>query len=159
MKALTLFYFLCMLVMELLNPRMLEAILEFYLFQFCREPSVRSMRQFLATVIFRLLGSRVVHEDVDISVNAVPSLSIREAESSSEVASAAFVDSSSGSLFDRLLLVLHGLLSSYPPSWLRAKPVSKTISEPTREFSGIDRELLEALQVCSFSPYVYNFWF
>ncbi|KAG4400501.1 hypothetical protein AAZX31_07G067700 [Glycine max] len=111
-----------------------------------REPSVRSMRQFLATVIFRLLGSRVVHEDVDISVNAVPSLSIREAESSSEVASAAFVDSSSGSLFDRLLLVLHGLLSSYPPSWLRAKPVSKTISEPTREISGIDRELLETLQ-------------
>ncbi|KAL5132831.1 Mediator of RNA polymerase II transcription subunit 12 [Glycine soja] len=111
-----------------------------------REPSVRSMRQFLATVIFRLLGSRVVHEDADISVNAVPFLPIREAESSSEVASAAFVDSSSGSLFDRLLLVLHGLLSSYPPSWLRAKPVSKTISEPTREFSGIDRELLEALQ-------------
>ncbi|TKY63923.1 Mediator of RNA polymerase II transcription subunit 12 [Spatholobus suberectus] len=111
-----------------------------------REPSVRSMRQFLATVIFRLLGSRIVHEDADILGNAVPSLPRREAEPSSEVASAAFVDSSSGSLFDRLLLVLHGLLSSYPPSWLRPKPVSKMTNEPTREFSGIDRELLETLQ-------------
>ncbi|XP_052723940.1 mediator of RNA polymerase II transcription subunit 12 isoform X3 [Vigna angularis] len=104
-----------------------------------REPSVRSTRQFLASVIFRLLGSRVVHQDADISANAVP-LPTREAESSSEVASAAFVDSSSQSLFDRLLLVLHGLLSSYPPSWLRPKP-SKTNNEPT-----IDRELLETLQ-------------
>ncbi|QCE01993.1 mediator of RNA polymerase II transcription subunit 12 [Vigna unguiculata] len=104
-----------------------------------REPSVRSTRQFLASVIFRLLGSRVVHQDADISANAVP-LPTREAESSSEVASAAFVDSSSQSLFDRLLLVLHGLLSSYPPSWLRPKP-SKTSNEPT-----IDRELLETLQ-------------
>ncbi|KAK7382081.1 hypothetical protein VNO80_00774 [Phaseolus coccineus] len=104
-----------------------------------REPSVRSTRQFLASVIFRLLGSRVVHQDAGISANAVP-LPMREAESSSEVASAAFVDSSSQSLFDRLLLVLHGLLSSYPPSWLRPKP-SKTSNEPT-----IDRELLETLQ-------------
>ncbi|XP_020225766.1 mediator of RNA polymerase II transcription subunit 12 [Cajanus cajan] len=111
-----------------------------------REPSVRSTRQFLATVVFRLLGSRVVHEDADFSVNAVPSLPRKEAESSSEVAFATLVDSSSGNLFDRLLLVLHGLLSSYPPSWLRTKPVSKTINESTRDFSGIDRELLETLQ-------------
>ncbi|RDX83941.1 Mediator of RNA polymerase II transcription subunit 12, partial [Mucuna pruriens] len=111
-----------------------------------RDQSVRSMRQFLATVIFRLLGSRIVHEDADISVNAMPSLLRREAELSSEVASAAFVDSSSGSLFERLLLVLHGLLSSYPPSWLKPKPVTKTINEPTREFCGVDRDLLETLQ-------------
>lgn len=81
-----------------------------------------------------------MHQDAEISANAVP-LPMREAESSSEVASATFVDSSSQSLFDRLLLVLHGLLSSYPPSWLRSKP-SKTSNEPT-----IDRELLETLQV------------
>nr|KYP56202.1 Putative mediator of RNA polymerase II transcription subunit 12 [Cajanus cajan] len=116
-----------------------------------REPSVRSTRQFLATVVFRLLGSRVVHEDADFSVNAVPSLPRKEAESSSEVAFATLVDSSSGNLFDRLLLVLHGLLSSYPPSWLRTKPVSKTINESTRDFSGIDRELLETLQKCHFN--------
>ncbi|XP_027336431.1 mediator of RNA polymerase II transcription subunit 12 [Abrus precatorius] len=111
-----------------------------------REPSVRSMRQNLASVILRLLGSRVVHEDADISVNPVPSLLRREVESSSDVASTACVDSSSRGLFDRLFLVLHGLLSSYPPSWLRLKPITKTSNEPTREISVIDRELLETLQ-------------
>ncbi|KAK7292678.1 hypothetical protein RJT34_15529 [Clitoria ternatea] len=108
-----------------------------------RESSMRSMRQLLAGVILRLLGSRVVHEDADISVSAVPSLLRREIESSPEVTSAAFVDSSSRGLFDRLLLVLHGLLSSYPPSWLRLKSVSKTTNEPTRELSGIDLESLQ----------------
>ncbi|XP_061373530.1 mediator of RNA polymerase II transcription subunit 12 [Gastrolobium bilobum] len=88
-----------------------------------REPSVRNMRHFLAPVILRLLGSRVVHEDAGMS--AAP-----EAEG----------------LFNRLLLVLHGLLSSHPPSWLRPKSVSKTINESTREFSGVDREILESLQ-------------
>ncbi|KAL2335974.1 hypothetical protein Fmac_010420 [Flemingia macrophylla] len=112
----------------------------------CTDRGLRSTRQFLATVVFRLLGSRLVHMDADFSVNVVPSLPRKELESSSEVASAAFLDSSSGNLFDRLLLVLHGLLSSHPPSWLRPKPVSKTVNESTREYSGIDRELLETLQ-------------
>lgn len=103
------------------------------------------MRHTLASVILRLLGSRIVHEDADILVNATHcSLSRREVESPSE---AAFVDSSVEGLFDRLLLILHGLLSSSPPSWLRSKPVSKTTNEPTREFPGFDRELLETLQV------------
>ncbi|KAJ1403532.1 Mediator complex, subunit Med12 [Sesbania bispinosa] len=106
-----------------------------------REPPVRNMRNFLAPVILRLLGSRVVHEDVDILVNATHSK--REVESSSEAAFASVLDSSVEGLFDRLLLVLHGLLSSYPPSWLRLKPVSKSINEPTRDF---DREFLESLQ-------------
>lgn len=113
--------------------------------QFVREPSVRNMRHALSSVILRLLGSRVVHEDADISMHC--SLLRKEEESSSEAASAAFVDSSAEGLFDRLLLVLHGLLSSYPPSWLRLKPVSKTTNEPTREVYGLDRELLENLQV------------
>ncbi|KAJ1408629.1 Mediator complex, subunit Med12 [Sesbania bispinosa] len=52
-------------------------------------------------------------------------------------------------LFDRLLLILHGLLSNSPPSWLRLKPVSKTTNEPMREFSGFDREFLESLQMGS----------
>ncbi|XP_061375206.1 mediator of RNA polymerase II transcription subunit 12-like isoform X2 [Gastrolobium bilobum] len=108
------------------------------------DPSVRNMRHTLTTVILRLLGSRVVHEDADISVNAMHcSLLRREVESPSE---AAFVNSSVEGLFDRLLLILHGLLSSCPPSWLRLKPVSKTTNEPTREFSGFDRDLLETLQ-------------
>ncbi|CAL0308215.1 unnamed protein product [Lupinus luteus] len=109
-----------------------------------REPSVRNMRHTLSSVILRLLGSRVVHEDADISMNC--SLMRRELESSSEAASAAFVDSSAEDLFDRLLLVLHGLLSSYSPSWLRQKPFSKTTNEHARELAGFDREVLETMQ-------------
>ncbi|KAK7295086.1 hypothetical protein RJT34_17989 [Clitoria ternatea] len=106
------------------------------------ESSVRSMRYTLAFVILRLLGSRVVHGDA--MVNAMHySQSRKDVESPAE---AAFVDSSVEGLFDRLLLILHGLLSGSPPSWLRLKPVPKTTNEPTREFSGFDREPLEALQ-------------
>ncbi|XP_027348821.1 mediator of RNA polymerase II transcription subunit 12-like isoform X2 [Abrus precatorius] len=106
------------------------------------ESSVRSMRYTLATVILRLLGSRVVHEGA--MVNAMHySLLKREVESPGE---AAFVDSSVEGLFDHLLLILHGLLSSSPPSWLRLKLASKTANESTRKFSGFDREALEALQ-------------
>jgi hypothetical protein len=102
------------------------------------------MRHFLAPVILRLLGNRVVHEDAYIVVNSMHSKKDLE---SPEAASAAFVDFSAVGLFDRLLLVLHALLSSYPPSWLRPKPGSKSINEPTKEFSGFDRELLESMQV------------
>ncbi|BAT84276.1 hypothetical protein VIGAN_04159900 [Vigna angularis var. angularis] len=106
------------------------------------ESSVRSMRYTLASVLLRLLGSRVVHEDA--MVNAMQYSPLRkEAESPAE---AAFVDSSVECLFDRLLLILHGLLSSSLPSWLRSKSVVKTANESAREFSGFDREPLEALQ-------------
>lgn len=101
------------------------------------------MRYTLASVLLRLLGSRVVHEDA--IVNAMQYSPLRkEAESPAE---AAFVDSSVECLFDRMLLILHGLLSSSLPSWLRSKPVVKTSNESAREFSGFDREPLEALQV------------
>ncbi|CAK8566061.1 unnamed protein product [Lathyrus sativus] len=36
-----------------------------------REPFVRNMKHFLAPVILRVLGSRVVHEDAYISMNAM----------------------------------------------------------------------------------------
>jgi hypothetical protein len=93
-----------------------------------------------------------VFEDANILFNAThSSLSKKDAESPFEVACAACVDISSvEGLFDRLLLILHGLLSSSPPSWLRLKPFSKTSNAPTREFSGFDRELLETLQVWSY---------
>ncbi|CAI8613159.1 unnamed protein product [Vicia faba] len=111
------------------------------------EPSVRNMRHTLASVILRLLGSQIVLEDANVLVNVThSSLSKGDVESPSEVACAAFVDSSVEGLFDRMLLILHGLLSSSPPSWLRLKPVSKTTNEPTRKVSGFDRELLESLQ-------------
>ena len=109
---------------------------------------MRNMRHTLASVILRLLGSRVVRDDADILANTTHcSLLRKEEESPSEAACAAFVDSSVEGLFNRLLLILHGLLSSCHPSWLRFKPVSKTTNEPTREFCGFDRELLETLQV------------
>ena len=103
------------------------------------------MKNSLASVILRLLCNRVVHEDADISVSSMhSSLLKREAESPSE---ATLVDFSVDGLFDRLLLVLHALLSDCLPSWLKSKPSSKTTNEPSRDFSSSDRELLETLQV------------
>ncbi|XP_022733771.1 mediator of RNA polymerase II transcription subunit 12-like isoform X2 [Durio zibethinus] len=97
------------------------------------EPSARNMRHMLASVILRLLGSRVVHEDVDPSFNLLQLK--RNMELMSSVVSA---EMSGDSLFDSLLLVLHGLLSGCQPSWLRSKT--------NKDFSGFDREALENLQ-------------
>ncbi|KAJ7951145.1 Mediator of RNA polymerase II transcription subunit 12 [Quillaja saponaria] len=109
-----------------------------------KEPSARNMRHTLASVILRLLGNRVVHENIDLLPNSMHCSPLkREAEQLTE---AAFPDSSGDSLFDRLLLVLHGLLSSCLPSWLRSKPTSKTINEPYKDFCGFDHELVENLQ-------------
>lgn len=106
------------------------------------------MRHTLASVILRLLGNRIVHEDVDLSLNHIQhNLSKREVESSTDAASAIITDLSGGSLFDRLLLVLHVLLSGVQPSWLRSKPGPKSTNEYTRDISVIDRELAENLQV------------
>lgn len=91
-----------------------------------REPSGRNMRYALASVILRLLGSRVVHEDSCHSVNTA---SNREAFLYGE------------SLFDCLLLVLHMLLSSYQPSWLKMKAESKST-----DYAVFDREVAESLQ-------------
>lgn len=114
-----------------------------------REQS-RNMRHILASVILRLLGSRVVHEDADLSLYSTQSPpSKRETESLMEASTAASIALSGESLFDRLLLVLHGLLSSCQPSWLRSKPTSKSTTESTKEFSGFDREVAENLQVRS----------
>lgn len=107
----------------------------------------RNMRQSLASVILRLLGSRVVHEDADLSLYSTQSPpSKREAESLMEASTAASLDLSGESLFDRLLLVLHGLLSSCQPSWLKSKSASKSTTESIKEFSGFDREAAENLQ-------------
>ncbi|XVF33327.1 hypothetical protein REPUB_Repub17cG0158800 [Reevesia pubescens] len=97
------------------------------------EPSTRNLRNTLASIILRLLGSRVVHEDVDLSFNLIQLK--RDVELVPSVASS---EMSGDSLFDRLLLVLHGLLSSCQPSWLRSKTA--------KDFSGFDREAVESLQ-------------
>ncbi|XP_052192066.1 LOW QUALITY PROTEIN: mediator of RNA polymerase II transcription subunit 12 [Diospyros lotus] len=101
------------------------------------EPSVRNMRHMLATKIIRLLGSRVVHEDVDQSFSTMLSSSTtKDTELPMEPFGASSVHLSGESLFDRLLLVLHGLLSSYRPSWLKSK----------KDFSVFDREVADSLQ-------------
>uniref|UniRef100_A0A6N2MDI2 Mediator complex subunit Med12 domain-containing protein n=1 Tax=Salix viminalis TaxID=40686 RepID=A0A6N2MDI2_SALVM len=104
------------------------------------EPSGRNMRHTLASVILRLLGSRVVHEDAELSFYPLQSFqSKRELEFPLETASA---DLSGGSLFDWLLLVLHVLLSSSRPSWLKSRSASSTkMVNETKDFAGLDREL------------------
>lgn len=107
------------------------------------------MRHLLAIVILRLLGSRVVNEGADLYFNPTPSSSNNlKNESATEVNASVLLDLSLESLFDRLLLVFHGLLSSCQPSWLKSKqPSPRSNSEFNRDFSGVDREVAETLQV------------
>lgn len=112
-----------------------------------REPSGRNMRPMLASVILRLLGSRVVHEDLDPSFHAMPRvLSQREVEFPVGASAAAAGDVSRENLFDRLLWVLHGLLSNCLPSWLKLKSTPKLGNEPVKNFSVFDRDVAESLQ-------------
>ncbi|KAI3829238.1 hypothetical protein L1987_03355 [Smallanthus sonchifolius] len=92
------------------------------------EPSFRNMRHMLASVVLRLLGSRVVHEDADLSNPNSATVDLGE------------------SLYDRLLLVLHALLSTSHPYWLRTKFISKSTSEGSRDSNPYDREVAESLQ-------------
>ncbi|XP_068640515.1 mediator of RNA polymerase II transcription subunit 12-like isoform X2 [Aristolochia californica] len=118
-----------------------------------REPSVRNMRHLLATVLLRLLGSRVVYEDADFSFFPIPRQNYpfkkeKETESSIETSGPASVDLTGDSLFDRLLCVLHGLLSTCKPSWLKpSRSASRLSVKSPRDFSVFDREAAENLQV------------
>lgn len=108
---------------------------------------MRNMRHALASVIFRLLGSRVVYEDAVTSINPLCGSQLKREVESPSKASASFVDISVDGLFDRFLFILHGLLSGCLPSWLRSSNFSKSTNDPTRSISGFDQELLETLQV------------
>ena len=55
-------------------------------------------------------------------------------------------DLSNEVLFDRLLFVLHGLLSNHQPNWL--KPRSSSSNESSKDFTLFDRDAAESLQVC-----------
>ncbi|WOL07168.1 hypothetical protein Cni_G15906 [Canna indica] len=104
----------------------------------------RNMRQMLASIILRLLGTRLVYEDADICISTIHAGPVkRELEFASEFS---LLDHSSDSLFDRLLAILHGLLSSCKPSWLKPKSVLKSTSKLPRDFSPFDREAVESLQ-------------
>lgn len=110
------------------------------------DPTGRSSRFILASVILRLLGSRVVYEDMDLTVRSGRGSSLKEAELLMETSAAVSLDLSGKNVFDWLLLVLHALLSSSQPSWLRSRSSPKTANAPAREFSGFDREVIESLQ-------------
>ncbi|CAK9134408.1 unnamed protein product [Ilex paraguariensis] len=111
-----------------------------------REPSARNMRHIFASVVLRLLGSRVVREDADHS-NLMPSSSPkRELESLVETSASAAVGFSGETLFECLLLVLYGLLSSSQPSWLKSHSDSKSTTECSKDFAVFDHEVAENLQ-------------
>lgn len=115
------------------------------------------MRHMLATVIIRLLGNRVVYEDANLSFYPVYNyMTKREVESPMDPSSAS-ADVYGESLFDRFLLILHGLLSSCQPSWLKSKHASKSTTESSKDFSAFDREVAESLQVCVLQYKTYRF--
>ncbi|KAL0547832.1 hypothetical protein IC582_012261 [Cucumis melo] len=121
--------------------RLLPVILE------DREPSGRNMRHMLASVILRLLGNRMVHEDANLTFCPTHSSMVKkEVESPSEASFAAFADLPGESIFGRMLLILHGLLSSCQPSWLGLKNAAKSTNETSKESSSLVRELAESLQ-------------
>lgn len=111
-----------------------------------RAPSGRNMRYMLATVILHLLGSRAVYEDLDQSNLTLNSSSKRDVELMLDASSAASVDLSGENLFDRLLSVLHVLLSSCQPSWLKLKSNSKSATESLRSCTVFDRDVAESMQ-------------
>ncbi|KAL8138505.1 hypothetical protein V2J09_004506 [Rumex salicifolius] len=105
----------------------------------------RSMRSGLATIILRLLGSRIIFEDVELSNPGYAILSKRDRETEKN-GSNPVSDFSGRNVFDCLLLVLNALLSRSQACWLKVKHASKVTNESTKVSSGIDRETLENIQ-------------
>ncbi|CAE6144045.1 unnamed protein product [Arabidopsis arenosa] len=106
----------------------------------CGEPSFRNTRHALASTIVRLLGSRVVYEDYAV---CAPRSELSKAETESTIDPSSMADLSSEVLFDRLLFVLHGLLSTHQPKWLKPRPSS---NESSKDFTLFDRDAAESLQ-------------
>ncbi|VVB06803.1 unnamed protein product [Arabis nemorensis] len=107
----------------------------------CGETSFRNTRHALASTIVRLLGSRVVYEDS--AVCSPPRSDLSKAETESTIDPSSMADFSSEVLFDRLLFVLHGLLSNHQPNWLKPRPSS---NESSKDFTLFDRDAAESLQ-------------
>ncbi|BBN20580.1 hypothetical protein Mp_Vg00710 [Marchantia polymorpha subsp. ruderalis] len=111
-----------------------------------RDQTGRNMRQTLAPVLLRLLGTRVVQEATE-----PPHLVFaRDLERNAEASSATATAAAGEGLFDRLLSVLHALLSSTWAVWLKPRPTSKVPSKPLREVPPFDREVAERMQRCRF---------
>lgn len=111
------------------------------------------MRHMLASVILRLLGNQLVYDYADSAIHTLQTSPCkREGELPVEAPGHNNAPSNflGETLFDRLLLVLHGLLSSSQPSWLKPKLTSKSAPEYIKDFAGIDKEAAENLLVGSF---------
>uniref|UniRef100_K4A4N6 Mediator complex subunit Med12 domain-containing protein n=1 Tax=Setaria italica TaxID=4555 RepID=K4A4N6_SETIT len=70
----------------------------------------------------------------------------REVDSLLEPPLDVLLDRPGESLFERLLCVLHALLGSCKPSWLKSRPASKSTIRTQRDFSAFDNEAAEGLQ-------------
>ncbi|XP_024382046.1 mediator of RNA polymerase II transcription subunit 12 isoform X2 [Physcomitrium patens] len=100
-------------------------------------------RQTLAPVLLRLLGTRAVQEEADVSCCWDPSSS-NDFERNSQATSAAAAASACEPLFDRLLSILHALLSNTWPVWLKPRKISV---KPLRDIPPFDKETAERMQV------------
>ncbi|CAN6487327.1 unnamed protein product [Victoria cruziana] len=119
----------------------------FHIIYVDREPSTRNMRNMLASVLLRLSGTRIVNEDADFFfTNSQTNLLLKKEMESSEASIGTSLVLTSESLFDCFLCVLHGLLSSFSPSWLKPKTASKITLKSPRDVSAFDREVAENMQ-------------
>jgi hypothetical protein len=120
-----------------------------YLKNCCREQlSVRNMRSILAPVLLRLAGTRVVQESVEsfcFTQHDTILVGGCDAEWNAETSAAAAALMAGENLFDRILSILHALLSSTWASWLKQKP-SKGSSRPPREVPPFDKETVHRMQ-------------
>ena len=73
----------------------------------------------------------------------------REVDSLLEPPVDVLLDRPRESLFERLLCVLHALLGSSKPSWLKSKAVSKPTVRAPRDIPAFDNEAAVGLQVSS----------
>lgn len=107
------------------------------------------MRSVLAPVLLRLLGTRFVQESMEAFCSIQgDSLATggRDSEWNAEAAAAAAAVAAGEDLFDRILSVLHALLSSTWAVWLKQKQPSQKPFKP-REIPPLDREIVHRMQV------------
>ncbi|XP_024364387.1 mediator of RNA polymerase II transcription subunit 12 [Physcomitrium patens] len=107
------------------------------------QQSVPNKRQTLAPVLLRLLGTRIVQEETDPLCCWDPSSS-NDFERNSQATSAAAAASAGEPLFDRLLSILHALLSNTWAVWLKPR---KGSVKPLRDIPPFDKEAAERMQV------------
>ncbi|XP_062209543.1 mediator of RNA polymerase II transcription subunit 12-like isoform X2 [Phragmites australis] len=108
----------------------------------------RSMRHTLASAILGLLATRLIYEDADLPLPPTNATALRrEADSLLEPPLDVLLDRPGESLFERLLCVLHALLGSCKPSWLKSSLHWITWSCPEQSDGG-------SKQPCQFSHHV-----